>query len=104
MPNHVPVGQHVELRAELDNYAGASFLDVQQPLESLIGPRLDVDDRWRYKLHDSLDESELAVESFDVLGERSVLRFAASGRAARLCHAPLVLQDRGSSGHVRNLG
>ena len=72
MANHVAIGEHVRLGAELDDHAGAGFLDFEQALEFGQRRGFDVDDGRRHQLHDALDEAELAAERFDVAGQRRV--------------------------------
>ena len=85
MSNHVPIGEHVKARAELHDDARAGFLDSQRALKSRQRLRFDVDDRRGDELHDALYEAQLAVQRFDVAGERGVFGVASvrGGRRQR---------------------
>ena len=55
----------------------------KQPLELRQRLRFDVHDRRRNQLHDALHEAELAVQRFDVAGERGVFGVALARRRRR---------------------
>ena len=84
VPNDVAIGEDVVGVAELDDDAGAGFLDALETAAVFGGERrFDVDDGRADKLDDALDQAELALHRIDIAGEGGEFPFAIGVRGGR---------------------